>query len=199
MGVSTWCRCPRWWPAPGTWPWLQSSASLLPLCCWLCSSSASSTARGSCWRRSPVVSHPCLFNQSLQHTVCQIVERFVLEDVIRKSQRGSGTFVSNLWSPVHTWVGGYLSHALRSIKPAQAALFFLVFLEWTRFGFENRVAVQQNLGPFILTVWGCKSFICGEPDVCIFVGTCIRSCACEGRRVHARDKSRGSQLTAVRR
>lgn len=56
-GVWTWCLCPRWWPARGTWPWPRSSAALWPPCCWPCWSCVSSTARDSCWRRSPVVSH----------------------------------------------------------------------------------------------------------------------------------------------
>lgn len=56
-GVWTWCRCPRWWPARGTWPWPRSSAALWPPCCWPCWSCVWSTARDSCWRRSPAVSH----------------------------------------------------------------------------------------------------------------------------------------------
>lgn len=55
-GGSTWCRCPRWRPARGTWPWPQSSAVLWPRCCWRCWCCVSSTARDSCWRRSPAVS-----------------------------------------------------------------------------------------------------------------------------------------------
>lgn len=56
VGGWTWCRCPRWWPARVTWPWLLSSAVLWPPCCWLYWSCVWSTARDSCWRRSPAVS-----------------------------------------------------------------------------------------------------------------------------------------------
>lgn len=55
-GVWTWCPSPRWWPARGTWLWLRSSAALWLRFCWRCWFCASSTARGSCWRRSPGVS-----------------------------------------------------------------------------------------------------------------------------------------------
>lgn len=82
-GEWTWCRCPRWWPAHGTWPSPRSSAALWPLCCWPCWSSVSSTARDSCWRRSPVVSHSTWShgvqqNISIWKRFCRIKTSFLL-------------------------------------------------------------------------------------------------------------------------
>lgn len=55
VGVWTWWPSPQLWPARGTWRWPRSSAALWLRFCWRCWFCASSTARGSCWRRSPAV------------------------------------------------------------------------------------------------------------------------------------------------